>query len=164
MLASLVLAALIAQPSAAHLPTATVEVSTMPELPPPPARTRLGLDRTVGLGRFASALAASFARWSLDVGVPTLARPAPLSDVASTDGLLVAHLGQGLFLGHSALPCPQRLTRRDCLAATPTLLPAGPQVGLDATLFVTPVLGVRFEANAGAAQYGGLSLIVRFGK
>jgi hypothetical protein len=128
------------------------------------ARARLGLDGTIGLGHFASALSSSFARWSIGIGIdaPTPARPLQLPG-ASDDGLLVAHVGHGLYLGHPPAPRAEIFSGRDYIDVRPSPF-HGAQIGIDGTLFLTPHIGLRFDASGGSAMYGGLSLIWRPGK
>jgi hypothetical protein len=128
------------------------------------ARARLGLDGTIGLGRFASALSSSFARWSIGIGFDATGVQRPFSMAASDNGLLVARLGHGLYLGHPPPVKSDLLTYREYLSAQPALFKNGVQLGMDGTLFITPHIGVRFNVSAGTAMYGGLSLVYRPGK
>jgi hypothetical protein len=129
------------------------------------ARARLGLEGTFGSGRFASALTSSLARWSLGIGfdAETLARPGARSG-APSDGLLVARIGHGLYLGHAPLPRPALFTYQEQMKAKPSLSPTGVRIGIDGTLFFTPHLGLHFEVSGGGSWFGGLSFVYRPGK
>jgi hypothetical protein len=130
------------------------------------ARARLGLDGLFSLGRFASALSSSFARWSVSVGFDVQsAGAAPELPVAASDqGLLVAHVGHGLYLGHPPAVRAELFPYREYVRAQPSLSYAGVQLGMDGTLFLTRHLGLRFDVSAGSAMYGGISLIYQPGR
>jgi len=173
MLSALALIALVASPSAVPRLTVTNEVRRPTLFDPPSdspasdARTawaRLGLTGTFGLGRFASALSSSFARWSLSIGLEaqtgTHIEPSA-APVSGGEGLLVARIGQGLYLGRPPMPRAELFPYREYVAAKPKLSPTGVQIGIEGTLFLTPCFGIHLNISGGGAMYGGLSLIYR---
>jgi len=123
------------------------------------ARARLGLDGR--LGRFASALSSSFARWSVSVGIDAETMARPRSTPAAADGLRVASIGHGLYLGHGPAPRAELFSSRDYRFAKPSLSPTGVRIGIDGTLFFSRHLGLRLEVSGGSGMYAGLSLIFR---
>jgi hypothetical protein len=130
------------------------------------ARARLGLDGVFGLGRFASLLSSSFARWSVGVTLDLQSDGPPqrVPGVASDKGLLVARVGHGLYLGHPPPVRAELFPYREYIKAKPSLSYAGAQVGIDGTLFLTRHFGLRFDISGGSAMYGGISVIYRPGK
>jgi hypothetical protein len=125
------------------------------------ARARLGLDGRFSLGRFASSLASSFAHWSISVGmdVETMARPEPTGSPG--DGLLVARIGRGFYLGHAPAVRAEVFPYREYLHAKPALFTSGVQLGIDGTLFLTRSFGIRLDLRGGAGTFAGLSFIYR---
>jgi len=177
MLSALSLVALLAEPTALRSSTvmATVTSRVEPVLDlssglllsgERTARMRLGLSGMFGLGRFASTLASSFAHWSISVGVDaeTVAHPDPRPPDPSGDGMLVAHIGHGLYVGHGPPLRPELLSHREYLYAKPSLFPSGVQIGVDGTLFLTRNFGLRIDVRGGSGMYFGLSLIYQPGR
>jgi hypothetical protein len=130
---------------------------------------RLGLERRLGLGRFSSALQASFARWSVGVDLPSplLARGlAPIGLWPTSYGLLVARFGYGFYLGRPKSPRGALSVfydrQRHLFGEGPRTVPsyARHRVGVEGTLFVAPRIGVHFKAGLGANWSGGLSLVI----
>jgi hypothetical protein len=171
MLSGLALVALLAQPNAVHSPAVTAQVNTTIELAPwraspdalPGSRTRV---MNAALGGFASALAVSLTRFSRDPTVETtpslsIRIPSWVPGGHTRSGWLLPGVGQGLYIGHETPIRAEIFPYREYTAAKPALNLPGPHVRMDATMYLTPRIGIRLDASVGRSMYGALSIVIR---
>jgi len=135
----------------------------------PAQQVRVELAGRVELGAFASALSSSFARWSVGVQVDAIPRAAPrlLNLPLTSNGLLVARIGYGLFLGRPRAPPRGELfvyydhQLRVNAGDDPGTIPPynRHRVGVGATLFLGPQIGLHVDAHVGRSWATGVSLI-----
>lgn len=133
---------------------------------------QLGIEGRLDLGRFSSALEASFARWSVGVGLEgPLRGPPPAGPIGPRPtiyGLLVARVGYGFYLGRPKVPRGELYVyydrERQLFGEDPRTVPSYLRhgIGVEGTLFLTPRVGVHFDARLGTTWSAGLSLVVGF--